>query len=288
MSKIKVVTDTGSGIYYTDIHKKDNVEVAEIGITLDGKSYPETETRPERFYSIMEASDNVPKTSQPSPGALLEIAENAEKDGYTDIIYVTLSSGISGTYSTAAAMNDMIEGNIKFHAFDSQTTTAAQLRHTMKAIEMVEEGKSVEEIIKTLEENRSTQFTFFLVDDLKGLIKNGRLKGASAVLGQLLNFKPIISFENEVRGELHPYTKVRSTKKAAKELVKVFLENLGSTVPEEIIVVYARKTETYDLIVKEFATQKPGYEKLITENRLSNVITSHVGTIVYGLQYVKK
>ncbi len=289
MSKIKIVTDTGSGIYHSNVlNEYEHIEVIDLAITLDGKDYPEKTTKTEDFYNAMEKSENVPKTSQPTPGILLEVAERAEKDGYTDIIYITLSSGISGTYGTASTINNLIEGNIKFHAFDSLCTAGVQLLQTTNALRMVKNGKSVEDILKTLEENRQKQLTFFLVDDLKGLIKNGRLKGASAVIGQLLKFKPILSFESEVRGEIHAYSKVRSSKKAAKELVRTFLEHLGDTEPEIIGLMHARKTDTYDLIINELKEQKPGYEKLVVNMLLSSVITSHVGTIVYGLQYVKR
>ncbi len=289
MSKIKILTDTGSGIYHSNVlNDYEHIEVIDLAITLDGKDYPEKTTKPEDFYRAMEASENVPKTSQPTPGVLLEIAERAEKDGYTDIIYITLSSGISGTYSTATTINNLIEGNIKFHAFDTLSTAGVQLLQTTNALRMAKNGKSVEQILAVLEENRKTQMTYFLVDDLKGLIKNGRLKGASAVLGQLLKFRPILSFECEVKGEIHPYAKVRSSKKAAKELVRTFLEQIGNTKPEIIGLMMARKTETYDLILKELAEQKPGYEKLVVIMELSSVITSHVGSIVYGLQYVKR
>ncbi len=288
MSKIKIVADTGSGIYYTGIHNSNkDIDIVELAINLDGKNYSEKLTDPEVFYRVMEESNNVPKTSQPTPGELLKIAENAEKEGYTDIIFITLSSGISGTYSTACTINNMIDGKIKFHAFDSLSTASIQLSHTLKAIEMSKEGKSAEEILAKLEDNRKTQLTFFLVDDLKGLIKNGRLKGASAVIGQMLNFKPILSFECEVKGEIHAHSKVRSSKKAAKELVRIFFDNLGNTKPEIIYLVHAKMSDTYDLIVKEIKEQKPGYENLIVDARLSSVIASHVGTLVYGLQYVK-
>ncbi len=289
MSKIKIVTDTGSGIYHSNVLKEyEHIEVIDLAITLDGKDYPEKTTKPDDFYKAMESSDNVPKTSQPTPGVLLDIVERAEKDGYTDVIYITLSSGISGTYSTASTINNLIEGNIRFHAFDSLCTAGVQLLQTTNALRMVKNGKSVEEILSTLEENRKSQLTFFLVDDLKGLIKNGRLKGASAVVGQLLKFKPILSFEAEVQGEIHPYTKVRSSKKAAKELVRTFLEHLGDTRPEIIGLMMARQTETYDMILNELKEQRPGFEKLVVVMKLSSVITSHVGSIVYGLQYVKR
>ncbi len=289
MSKIKIVTDTGSGIYHSNVlNEYEHIEVIDLAITLDGKDYPEKTTSTEDFYKAMEESGNVPKTSQPTPGVLLEIAERAEKDGYTDIIYITLSSGISGTYGTASTINNLIEGNIKFHAFDSLCTAGVQLLQTTNALRMVKNGRSVDEILTTLENNRETQITYFLVDDLKGLIKNGRLKGASAVIGQLLKFKPILSFECEVKGEIHAHSKVRSSKKAAKELVKIFLEHLGNTKPEIIGLMHGRKTETYDLILRELKEQKPGYEKLVVDMKLSSVITSHVGAIVYGLQYVKR
>ncbi len=287
MSKIKIVTDEACGITGHDILKQyPNIAVLKIPITLNGKQYGADNT--EIFYRDIEKSEAVPTTSQPSPGDILNVVEEAEKEGYTDIINITLSSGISSTYATSKSIPDLIEGNIKFHSFDSLTTVNNQLELVRTASKMAEEGKSVEEILKTLEELRKSLFSLFLVDDLKFLIKNGRLKGASALVGNLLKIKPLLSMEKTVKGEIHAFAKTRSSKKAAKELVRLYLEELGNKKPEVIHFVYARKTETYDIILEELKEQKPGYEKLVVPIKLPNLIASHVGTILYAFQYIEQ
>ncbi len=287
MSKIKILTDEASGATGSDVLKKySNISVLYIPVSLKGREYG-TDI-PELFYNDVESSEEVPTTSQPAPGDILSITEEAEKEGYTDVIFITLSGGISGTYATSKTIPDLIEGNIKFHSFDSMTASANQLELVRTAARMAEEGKSVEDIFKTLEEMRRTLFSFFLVDDLKFLIKNGRLKGASAIVGNLLKIKPLLSMEKNVKGEIHAYSKARSSKKAAKELVTTFIQELGNRKPTVIHLLHARIGDTYDVIVSELKLQKPGYEKLVVPVRLPNLIVSHVGTSIYCLQYIEQ
>lgn len=287
MSKIKLVVDGASGIDGSELLKQHpEIGVLYIPVTLKGKEYGVG--NPERFYKDVEASEEVPVTSQPAIGDLLNIVEEAEKEGYTDVLFITLSSGISGTYSTSKGIPDMIEGNIKFHSFDSMTASANQLEFVKTSVRLAEEGKSVEEIVKVLEEMRESLFSFFLVDDLKFLIKNGRLKGASALVGNLLKIKPILSMEKNVKGEIHAYVKARTSKKAAKELVSVYLKELGDKKPSVIHLLHARKGETYKTVLEELKAQRPGYEKLVVPVRLPNLIVSHVGTSIYCLQYIEQ
>ncbi len=285
MSKIKIITDEASGATGSDVLKKyPNIGVLYIPVSLKGKEYGLD--IPEIFYKDVENSDEVPTTSQPAPGDILNLVEEAERSGYTDIIFITLSGGISGTYATSKTIPDLIEGNIKFHSFDSMTASANQLELVRTAARMADEGKSVEDIFKTLEEMRKSLFSFFLVDDLKFLIKNGRLKGASAIVGNLLKIKPILTMEKNVKGEIHAYSKARASKRAAKELVSIFLEELGNKKPEVIHLLHARMGETYNVVLNELKAQKPGYEKLVVPVRLPNLIVSHVGTSIYCLQYI--
>ncbi len=287
MSKIKIAVDGASGAANSQLLEQyPDISVLNIPVSLKGKEYDSE--APEVFYKDVENSEEVPTTSQPSPGDILRLVEEAEKDGYTDILFITLSSGISGTFATSKTIPSLIEGNIKFHSFDSMTASANQLELTITAARMASEGKTVEEIMVVLEEMRNTLFSFFLVDDLKFLIKNGRLKGASALVGNLLKIKPILSMEKNVKGEIHAYAKVRSSKRAAKELVSIFLEELGDKKPKVIHLLHARLGETYDVVLNELKLQKPGYEKLVVPVRLPNLIVSHVGTSIYCLQYINQ
>ncbi len=287
MSKIKIITDGASGaIGSKTLEEYPNIGVLYIPVTLNGREYGDGNST--LFFSAVEKSEEVPTTSQPAPGDILKMVEEAEKEGYSDVLYITLSSGISGTYATSKSIPDLIEGDIKFHSFDSMTASENQLELARTAARMAEEGKSVEEITKVLEEMRKTLFSFFLVDDLKFLIKNGRLKGASAIVGNLLKIKPLLSMEKNVKGEIHAFSKARSSKRAAKELVSSFLEELGNKKPTVIHLLHARKNETYNIVLEELKLQKPGYEKLVKPVLLPNLIVSHVGTSIFCLQYIEQ
>ncbi len=286
MYKIKVIVDGSSGARGSDVLKQfPDISVADIPVLLNGKDY--CKDIPELLYRDIENSKDFPTTEEPNIEDILKIAEEAERCGYTDIIFITLSSGISNTYETSKTIPDLIQGNINFHSFDSLTTSANQLELTRTAARMAKEGKTVEEIFQVLEEMRKSLFSYFLVDDLDLLIRNGRLKGASAIVGNLLKIKPILSMEKQVKGEIHIFSKARSSRRAAKDLVRIFLKELGDTKPKVIYLIHARMSETYDALIYELTIQKPGYEDLIKTVKLPNIIAAHVGTVLYALQYVE-
>ncbi len=286
MSKIKIIVDAASGAKDSNVlNQYPDISVVYIPVLLDGKDYGND--IPELLYRDIEKSINFPITKEPAIDDILNIVEEAEMLGFTDLIFITLSSGISNTYATSKTIPNLIKGKIKFHSFDSLTTSANQLELTRTAARMANEGKAVEEIFKVLEKMRETLFSYFLVDDLDLLIRNGRLKGASAIVGSLLKIKPILSMEKQTKGEIHIFSKSRSSRKAAKDLVSVFLKELGNRRPEVIHLIHARMGETYDDIIRELSLQKPGYEDLVVTVKLPNIIAAHVGTFLYALQYVE-
>ncbi len=285
MSRIKIIVDASSGAKDSEVLKQyPEISIIEIPVLLNGKDY--RNDIPELLYRDIENSTEIPTTEEPAIDDILKVTEDAERFGYTDIIFITLSSGISGTYSTSKSIPDLIKGNIQFHSFDSLTTSANQLELAKTAARMAQEGMTVEDIFKVLENMRDSLFSFFLVDDLSLLIKNGRLKGASAIVGNMFKIKPILSMEKHVKGEIHAYSKARSSRRAAKELVSIFLKELGDKVPKEIRLIHARMGETFDDIMYELKIQKPGYEDLVETYKLPNIIAAHVGTILYALQYI--
>ncbi len=286
MKKIKIIVDGSSGAKTSDVLVQyPDISVVYIPVLLDGKDY--ANDIPELLYRDIENSADFPTTKEPNVEDILKIAEDAEYIGYTDIIFITLSSGISTTYETSKSIPDLIKGNIKFHSFDSLTTSANQLELTRTAAKMASDGKTVDEIFKVLEEMRKSLFSYFLVDDLDLLIRNGRLKGASAIVGNLLKIKPILSMEKHVKGEIHTISRARTSRRAARDLVSFFLKELGNTKPKVIHLIHARMGETYDDIIRELKIQKPGYENLVEAVKLPNIIAAHVGTTLYALQYVE-
>lgn len=190
--KVAIITDSTSYIPL-EIREKYNIIVVPLSVTFGNKSYEEeTELSADEFYTLVRDSKELPKTSQPSIGyitdKLTELAEN-----YDAAIAIHLSSGISGTFNTMQTAGNMVE-DIKVYPFDSEISCMPQGFYVIEAAKMVEEGKSPEEIIARLNEMKQSMRAYFVVDDLQHLHRGGRLSGTQALVGSMLQVKPILHF----------------------------------------------------------------------------------------------
>src|SRR5690554_1474687 len=218
--KVAIITDSTSYIPL-EIREKYNIIVVPLSVTFGNKSYEEeTELSADEFYTLVRDSKELPKTSQPSIGyitdKLTELAEN-----YDAAIAIHLSSGISGTFNTMQTAGNMVE-DIKVYPFDSEISCMPQGFYVIEAAKMVEEGKSPEEIIARLNEMKQSMRAYFVVDDLQHLHRGGRLSGTQALVGSMLQVKPILHFHET---KIVPFEKIRTQKKAIKRIVEMFEED---------------------------------------------------------------
>ena len=133
-----------------------------------------------------------------------------KNEGYTDVIVINLSSGISGSYQSATQAGEMIEG-INVHTFDSRLAAMIEGSFVIYSLQLVEKGYTAEEIIKELHEIREHIGAYLIVDDLKNLQKVAVLLVQS--MGRhFIKMKPVLRFEED--GKIHPHEKVRTKKRA--------------------------------------------------------------------------
>src|SRR5699024_1754634 len=129
-------------------------------------------------------------------------------------VFVTLSSGISGTFQSVVAAEDMVK-NLEIFPFDSEMSCMVQGFYALEAAEMAKEGKSAEDIMARFHEMKETMRAYFMADDLSHLQRGGRLNGAQALIGSMLQVKPVLHFEHT---KIVPYEKIRTKKKALKRI----------------------------------------------------------------------
>ena len=215
--KIAVLTDSTSYLSQTLIDKY-NIKVAPLSVTFDsGENYVENASiSTDEFYERMKTSATIPTTSQPAIGDFLENFEQLREEGYTDVICVFLSSGISGCYQTATQAGEMVS-DINVHTFDSKLAAMVEGGYVLKAIEMIEQGYEPKAIIEALHAIREVTGAVLMVDDLKNLQKSGRITGAQAWIGTMLKMKPVLKFED---GKIVPDEKVRTKKRALRKMVE--------------------------------------------------------------------
>ena len=205
-----------------------HVPVLPLKYTIDGENYTDMSglTAKEFFQKLREGHMSV--TSQINPEEAREMLEPFVKEG-KDVLHLGFSSGLSGTYnSMRIAAEELAEDypEAKIIVIDTLCACLGEGLLLYYALKLKEEGKTIDEIAKWAEENRLHMVHLFTVNDLNHLYRGGRISRTTAVVGSMLNIKPVLHVDND--GKLTAIGKVRGRKKSLQELVKLMDEKIGS------------------------------------------------------------
>lgn len=215
-------------------------------------------------------------TSQPDPNSFLEVFRPAIEAG-DEVICVTLSHKISGTFNCANVAKDILETE-KISVFDSFQSGFGQASLAIQAVKLAKQGLSRSAIINTLEKQRSLTKVYFVVESLRYLYEGGRLNGAEALIGSLIQIKPIIWFDD--KGLMTAFEKVRTLKAAkqrALEIIRTQSEK-GAGV-EKIGLHYGDNLEE----AKQYAELlEEAFQVKVQLIQISPVIACHTGPDILG------
>jgi DegV family protein with EDD domain len=279
--KTAVVTDSTSYIP-KEIREKWNIHMLPLNVVFGNESYQEElELTTESFYEQVKQGGEHPKTSQPAIGMFVELFEKLATE-YDAIISIHLSSGISGTYQGAISAGEMVD-NIEVFTFDSEISAMPQGFYVLEAAKLAQEGIEPEKIIDRLSEMKQSMRAYFMVDDLTNLQRGGRLSTAQAIVGSLLQVKPLLHFENK---KIVPFEKIRTRKKALKRIFELFSVDAKEGVPILASVIHANRFEEAEKMKKELEVQYPHIE--VTVSNFGPVIGTHLGEGAIGLGWYKK
>ncbi|MCX6002550.1 MAG: DegV family protein, partial [Chloroflexi bacterium] len=223
---------------------------------------------PAQFYKMLVEGKVHPTTSQPAPGLFTEAYQKLAK--ITDeILVLTISAGISGTYESAIQAKQMADSKLKIEVIDSMWTCAGLLLPTLKAARAAEQGMNLAEITKLVKDILPKIRVYMIFDTLEYLRKGGRIGVAKAWLGGMLKLNPVLTLKD---GVIHPVTQARGRAKAVDILVDL-MKKTGH--PEEIIVEDATTPDELEDLVKRLATAIPNAK--IIRTKVGPVIGVHAG-----------
>lgn len=268
--KLAVITD--SSVYLPeDFASSGNLFILDIEIAIEGKSYVEGKNLTlDEFYAKMAASKELPKTSQPSLADLDALLTKLEKDGYTHVIGLFLSSGISGFHQNIQYLTEEYAGlNIAFP--DTKITSSPMGWMVMETLRWGEEGLAFEQILANLKVMIEKTNAFIMVDDLNHLVKGGRLSNGSALLGNLLSIKPILYFTD---GRIEVFEKVRTEKKALKRLIAI-LDDVTSDGDYMAYIIHANAIDKAADLQERLRAH--GYTDNLAIVPFNGVIATHLG-----------
>lgn len=279
--KTAILTDSTAYIPKV-VREKLQIKMIPLSVIFGQESYrEEIDMTAEQFWKEIKEREDLPTTSQPPIGEFVNMYEELAKD-YDAVISIHLSSGISGTFNGAVSAGQMVEG-IKVYPYDSEISCMAQGFYAIEAAELAKEGKSPEEILKRLDEMKQSLRAYFMVDDLSHLKRGGRLSGAQAFVGSLLQIKPVLHFVDKV---IVPYEKIRTRKKALKRIYELFDEVASQNVPLRATIIHANRPDDAEKIKQELAQKYPHVEFYISY--FGPVIGTHLGEGAIGLGWYKK
>lgn len=281
MKNLKIVCDSLSDIPKEFIEKYD-IEVVPLTVILDGKEYKDgIDISNDDFYKTLREENAYPKTSQATYAQFKEVFDKYVNEG-RKILYIAGSSTATGTYQSAVMAKNDTEGEI--YTYDSQTLTYLVGLLVVKAAQMAQEGKEIEEILSEIDKLREKTYVLFSVDTLEYLQKGGRISSTKAAIGSILNIKPILDIKN---GLVAPVCQVRGKKNVISKMVDIIKENCGTDFSDQTMyIAYSddfKERDRLTEVVKEQFNPKD-----IMYFQIGTVIGSHAGPGLTGIVFFKK
>jgi len=275
MAKVAILTDSNSGI--TQSQAKDmGIRVIPMPFFIDGEQYFEdiNLTQEEFYVKLLEDADI--STSQPSIGELQDMFDEVLKDS-DELVYIPMSSGLSGTCQTATMLADDYDGRVQ--VVNNQRISITMRQSVLDAIGLVKAGKSAIEVKDILEKHKMESSIYITLDTLKYLKKGGRITPAAAAIGTMLKLNPVLQIQGE---KLDAFAKARGKQSAKKIMLKAIQDDLDGRFAEfakdgkmHLAIAYSGNEEEakeWRALVEETF---PGYE--IHMDPLSLSVSCHIG-----------
>ena len=268
---IKIVTDSSCDLGINFI-EENNIELIPLLLNLDGETLKDDLGKSlgyREFYEKLRAG-SMPSTSQINIYTFEEKFKELLDKGY-EILYIGLSSALSGTFNSAnMARNNILEENpnAKIAVVDSISVSMGLGMLIKKACKMIEEGKMLEDIVQWIEENKNKVIHAILVDDLKHLKRGGRVSASTAAVGSILNIKPLLKLNNS--GAVEASEKIKGKKKGLKRLASIIKENAINIENEILYIMHGDVLEEAQYLKKI----------ILQELNFKDVKVEYIGTVI--------
>ena len=232
--KIAIATDTNSGITASEGEKL-GVFVLAMPVNLEETiHYEGIDITSEQLYDAMRQHRDV-STSQPSPGQLMELWDGILAKGYDGIVYIPMSSGLSGSCQSAALFAQDYDGRVQ--VVDNHRISVTQKESVISALRLVEQGYDAGQIREFLEKHAYDASIYITVDSMEYLKKGGRVTPAAATLATVLNLKPVLTIQGD---KLDAFAKVRGMKLAESKMIEAIHQDRAERfkdVPESRLLI---------------------------------------------------
>jgi len=278
-NKIAVVIDSTTTLP-KDYLPEMEMQVAPAAIIWEGKELRDgVDIQPDEFFDRLAKAEEMPSTSQATPFVFQNIYSGLLEKGY-EILAVTISSKLSGMYSSAVQAKEMFEDS-KIEVVDSLTGTMTIGLSLGRVFEAIKAGASLQKCREVLEKALANTGVLLTVDTLEYLHRGGRIGTAQKYLGSALKLKPILEV---VDGRLEGIEKVRTRSKALKKLVELALDRIGDRRPVEIAALHANAQDVAEELVEELKKRIEITASYVTS--VSPGVGTHLGPGTVGVTFL--
>lgn len=252
-----------------------------LTVEIGGKSYKDgLDLDKDTFYHLLTTTEEFPKTSQPSPEDFIPYFEQVKASG-DEIVYLCISSALSGTFQSATIAKNMVEYD-GIHIVDTKSATHLIGQLARYADDLRKQGLSGAEIAEKVLQVRQKQVVFAGLQTLEYLYKGGRLSRASAAIGSIANIKPIVTVNQE--GKVDSFAKAIGVKRAIQTIIKHVQEH---EIDENFAIWSLCTVDNENCEALEQAMAEIGHP-VSGRMQVGPTIGAHVGPGVYGIIFVEK
>ena len=279
---VRIITDSASDITPEDCPA--NLTVGPLSITFGSKVYLDgVDLDHDRFYEMLIESDGLPTTGQATPYEFSQAIEEAQGAG-DEVVVITISSKLSGTYQSACMAADAARGNV--HVVDSLNATVGERCLVELALRLVDEGKSAAQIAEELDRRKGDICLVALLDTLEYLRKGGRISSAAGAVGAMLSIKPVITIDD---GAVAILGKARGSKNGKNLLNQAVEKSGGIDFDMPLSLGYTGlSTKLLDKYVEDSRYLWEDYTDALLCVSVGAAIGTHVGPGAIALAYFHK
>lgn len=281
MKDYRIIADSGCDISAED-EKKYGIDIMSFDVTMNGETIRERiDITGEDFLRKIAESEEIPKTSQITPFRFEEKFEECVKEGVKDVIVMLINGVGSRTYANAVQAAETLKqdgraGDTRFHIFDSHTYSLGYGYPAVEAAKKLEAGQSMDDVLGWIEDWFDCCELYLMLFNLRHAKKSGRIKAAAAVMGELMNIKPIVQMIDD---DTKVVAKPRGEKKAIAELADYLMTRAVPKTP--FIVGRSLATEQEDEFIEKYKAKSGSQLAMI--HSVGSVVAANAGTSFIGV-----
>ena len=276
---MNILTDAGADLTPAQSQGLTHQSVP-LTFMLDGKTYRSgIDIGPEAFYALLAGTQSFPITSQPSPGEFADAYRRLIATGDRDVLSIHISSGLSGTLNAARlGAQEVPEANVTF--VDTLTLSGAEGWVVEAAGRMNLAGWPLSRMLPILEKIGKATETLYTLDTLKYLEHGGRISHIQALLGQILDLKPIIGVEKE-HGKYAVHSRERSLKKAVSKIAEMVAAQFGGAGELRVMVMHGQNAPAAEDLMKQIGQRVNA--RFLPIGPIAPVLGAHTGPTLVGV-----